>query len=59
MKESMEARVEGLISMLKGVTDKSVAVGFGVSRPEQVRGAGALACCACCAPCLASHGHPP
>ncbi len=37
MKESMEARVEGLISMLKGVTDKSVAVGFGVSRPEQVR----------------------
>ena len=33
----MEARVEGLISMLQGLTDKSVAVGFGVSRPEQVR----------------------
>ncbi len=37
MKESMETRVEGLITMLKGVTDKSVAVGFGVSRPDQVR----------------------
>ncbi|GAB4815682.1 hypothetical protein N2152v2_002728 [Parachlorella kessleri] len=35
MKESMETRVEGLITMLKGVTDKSVAVGFGVSRPDQ------------------------
>lgn len=35
MKETMEARVEGLITMLQGVTDKSVAVGFGVSKPEQ------------------------
>jgi len=44
MKESMETRVEGLISMLKGVTDKSVAVGFGVSRPDQVRVPGAQGC---------------
>lgn len=36
MKQTMESRVEGLIKMLQGVTDKSVAVGFGVSRPEQV-----------------------
>jgi tryptophan synthase alpha chain len=32
---TMEARVEGLISGLKAATDKSVAVGFGVSGPEQ------------------------
>jgi tryptophan synthase alpha chain len=31
----MEARVEGLVSSLKAATDKSVAVGFGVSSPEQ------------------------
>ena len=41
----MESRVEGLISMLHEVTDKSVAVGFGISAPDAV-------CCAlmsCCA----------
>ncbi|KAL3132066.1 hypothetical protein ABBQ32_008678 [Trebouxia sp. C0010 RCD-2024] len=31
---SMESRVEGLISMLHEVTDKSVAVGFGISAPD-------------------------
>jgi tryptophan synthase alpha chain len=34
---SMESRVEGLVSTLKGMTAKSVAVGFGVSGPEQAR----------------------
>ena len=33
---SMESRVEGLISMLHDVTDKSVAVGFGISAPDAV-----------------------
>jgi len=33
----MESRVEGLVKTLQGVTDKSVAVGFGVSRPEQAQ----------------------
>ena len=33
---SMESRVEGLIQSLHGITDKAVAVGFGVSRPDQV-----------------------
>jgi hypothetical protein len=32
----MEGRVEGLIDQLHGITDKAVAVGFGVSGPEQV-----------------------
>jgi tryptophan synthase alpha chain len=31
----VSARVEGLIDMLHGVTDKAVAVGFGVSGPQQ------------------------
>ena len=29
--------MEGLIQLLHSVTDKPVAVGFGVSGPEQVR----------------------
>lgn len=33
---SMESRVEGLIEMIHDVTDKSVAVGFGISTPEAV-----------------------
>lgn len=40
----MESRVEGLISMLHEVTDKSVAVGFGISDPiaaQQVQSWGA------------------
>lgn len=32
----MESRVEGLIDQLHSITDKAVAVGFGVSGPEQV-----------------------
>jgi hypothetical protein len=34
---SIEARVEGLIDKLHGITKKAVAVGFGVSGPQQVR----------------------
>ncbi|KFM29262.1 Tryptophan synthase alpha chain [Auxenochlorella protothecoides] len=37
VKEAMEARVEGLIAELQRQTDKPVAVGFGVSRPDQAR----------------------
>lgn len=33
----VEARVEGLVDELHAVTDKSVAVGFGVSKPEDAR----------------------
>lgn len=33
---SNSSRVEGLIELLHSVTDKPVAVGFGVSGPEQV-----------------------
>lgn len=33
---SMESRLEGLLSQLHSVTDKSIAVGFGVSGPSQV-----------------------
>lgn len=33
----MEDRVEGLVDMLHSVTDKSVAVGFGVSKPEHCK----------------------
>ena len=32
----MESRVGGLIEQLHSITDKAVAVGFGVSGPEQV-----------------------
>jgi tryptophan synthase alpha subunit len=39
IKDSMEARVEGLIAQLQSQTDKPVCVGFGVSKPEQVRAA--------------------
>lgn len=41
----MESRVEGLISQLHEITDKSVAVGFGVSGPEQVFSSLPLLCC--------------
>ncbi|KAK9852352.1 hypothetical protein WJX84_007211, partial [Apatococcus fuscideae] len=34
---SMESRLEGLIAHLHSVTDKSIAVGFGVSGPSQVK----------------------
>jgi tryptophan synthase alpha chain len=37
VQERVQARVEGLIKSLQEVTDKSIAVGFGVSRPEQAR----------------------
>ena len=36
-RQTNEARVEGLIQLLHSVTDKPVAVGFGVSGPEQAR----------------------
>jgi tryptophan synthase alpha chain len=48
MRVSMESRVEGLIKQLQGVTDKSVCVGFGVSKPEQVRGRSWRTCCLAC-----------
>ena len=35
--ENVESRGEGLLSMLHSVTDKSVAVGFGVSKPEHAK----------------------
>jgi tryptophan synthase alpha chain len=34
---NVETRVEQLVEMLHSVTDKSVAVGFGVSSPEHAR----------------------
>ena len=34
---SMQARVQQLVDTLHGVTDKPVAVGFGVSTPEQAQ----------------------
>jgi len=35
VQEKMEERVQGLIAKLKGVTQKPIAVGFGISKPEQ------------------------
>lgn len=37
MRGTMESRVEGLIQSLKATTDKSIAVGFGVSGPQQAQ----------------------
>jgi len=37
VQERVQARVEGLIELLHSVTDKSIAVGFGVSRPEDAK----------------------
>lgn len=37
VQEKVQARVEGLIEMLHSVTDKSIAVGFGVSKPEDAK----------------------
>lgn len=37
VQERVASRVEGLIEQLHSVTDKSIAVGFGVSRPEQAK----------------------
>ncbi len=34
---NVETRVEQLVEMLHSVTDKSVAVGFGVSKPEHAQ----------------------
>ncbi len=36
-KEDVSGRVEGLVADLHDVTDKPVAVGFGVSKPEHVK----------------------
>jgi tryptophan synthase alpha subunit len=35
VQEKMEARVQDLVTKLKKVTDKPVAVGFGISKPDQ------------------------
>ena len=35
VQEKMEERVQGLVAKLKTVTSKPVAVGFGISKPEQ------------------------
>lgn len=35
VQESVAARVQGLVARLKAVTSKPVAVGFGISKPEQ------------------------
>lgn len=37
MRGATESRVEGLIKQLRETTDKSIAVGFGVSGPEQAK----------------------
>lgn len=37
MKDQIENRVQGLIQALRRMTSKPIAVGFGVSRGEQVR----------------------
>ncbi|KAF8073088.1 TRPA1 [Scenedesmus sp. PABB004] len=37
VQERVATRVEALVEMLHSVTDKSVAVGFGVSKPEHAR----------------------
>ena len=37
MRGATESRVEGLIQQLREATDKSIAVGFGVSGPEQAK----------------------
>ena len=35
VQEKMEERVKDLVAQLKSVTDKPIAVGFGISKPEQ------------------------
>ncbi|GLI67981.1 hypothetical protein VaNZ11_012187, partial [Volvox africanus] len=37
MKDTIESRVEGLVRTMQTFTDKSVCVGFGVSRPDQAK----------------------
>lgn len=37
VQERMQSRVEDLVKKLQSVTDKSVAVGFGVSKPEHAQ----------------------
>jgi tryptophan synthase alpha chain len=37
VQERVQSRVQGLIESLHSVTDKPIAVGFGVSKPEQAR----------------------
>jgi tryptophan synthase alpha chain len=37
MRTALESRVETLVQQLKGLGDTPVAVGFGISGPEQVR----------------------
>ena len=37
VRSGVESRVEGLVKSLKSVTDKPVAVGFGISKKEQAQ----------------------
>lgn len=37
VRSNVEVRVEGLVQTLKESTDKSIAVGFGISKPEHVK----------------------
>lgn len=37
IQDKMEQRVQGLVAQLKAVTKKPVAVGFGISKPEQAK----------------------
>lgn len=63
IKDSMEARVEGLIAQLQSQTDKPVCVGFGVSKPEQARqikawGAEGVICGSALVKALGEAGNP-
>lgn len=60
---NVETRVEQLVEMLHSVTDKSVAVGFGVSKPEHVRqivawGAEGVICGSALVKALGEAGNP-
>ncbi|NJN30108.1 MAG: tryptophan synthase subunit alpha [Synechococcales cyanobacterium RM1_1_8] len=37
MREAVQGRVEALLAQIRSVTDKPVAVGFGIARPEQAK----------------------
>ncbi|PNH12743.1 Tryptophan synthase alpha chain [Tetrabaena socialis] len=63
MKETVESRVEGLVSSLKEVTDKPICVGFGVSRPEHAQqivawGADGVICGSALVKALGESGSP-
>jgi tryptophan synthase alpha chain len=37
MRNQLESRVQGILQQMRGVTDKPIGVGFGISQPEQAR----------------------